>query len=278
LKDDDGTALVDETGKLLSHAIYDSIRPIDGGCFLVRRRRMHNMLRADFTEVLRTWVHKIGEMHNGFFIIGTTERRSSTSATRHLYGIAHIDGTVVFSPNFEKLVWRDGNFFYAEKDNHPYILNGDGSIVDLTIEQLPARLEVDKKVFVEKALDWILSGMRVYYRDSEAAIDAKKSYKVGKVIRAGFFVDVSTRLQKPQTKLRFLIYSAHAAPWEDVNDLVVDNPNIAHWGFCTLHANSYYVVLDIYKKGGVTQVALLHIPPAVAQNIGESARQSAQHR
>jgi hypothetical protein len=268
---EDGVVPVDVTGRRLAHAVYDKIRAVDGGCYVVRRRRMYNLLRADFSEVLRTWVHKIGELHNGFFIIGTTERRSATSATRHLYGLAHVDGTVVFSPNFEKLVWREGNFFYAEKDNHPYIINGDGSIVDLTFEQLPVRMEVDKKVLVEKALDWILSGMRVYYRDSEAPIDARKVYKVGSVIRAGFFVDVSTRLQKLQTKLRFLVYSAHAAPWEEVNDLVVDNPNIAHWGFCTLHANSYYIVLDVYKKGGVTQVALLHIPPAVAKNVSESA-------
>lgn len=267
-----GSYLVNQYGKMLTNGAYDKINTTDEDCYIVRRGRLYNMLRPDCTEVLRTWVHKIGDMHHGFFIIGNTERRSSTAATRHLYGLAHIDGTVIFSPIFEKLSWRERSFFYAEKDNHPYIIKEDGSIIDLTFEHLPVRLEIDRKVFVQKAIDWILTGMRVYYRDAEPRIDAKKVYNVGNVIRAGFFVDVSTRLQKPQTKLRFLIYSAHAAPWEAVKELVVENPNIAHWGFCTLHCNSYYVVLDVYRKSGVTQVALLHIPPAVAKNIGESAQ------
>jgi hypothetical protein len=268
-----GLFIVDKYGKTLTDKPYDRISTANEGCFVVRRGYLYNLLRTDYTEVLHNWVHKIGEVHNGYFIIGNTERRSATSDTRHLYGLAHIDGTVVFAPIFEKLVWRGRNFFYAEKDNHPYIIKEDGSIIDLTFEHLPVRMEVDRKVLVKKALDWILTGMHVYYRDSEAEIDAKHTYTVGNVIRAGFFVDVSTRLQKPQTKLRYLIYSAHAAPWEAVNELVVDNPNIAHWGFCTLHCNSYYIVLDVYAKGGVTQVSLLHIPPAVAKNIGESAQE-----
>jgi hypothetical protein len=264
--------IVDNNGKILTDKAYDKIVTASEDCYIVRRGYQYNVLRPDLSEVLHTWVNRIDELHNGFFIIGITERRSATSDTRHLYGLAHINGTVVFSPIFEKLVWREHSFLYAEKDNHPYIIKEDGSILDLSFEQLPMRQEVDRKVIVEKALDWILTGMHVYYRDSEPCIDAKRVYEAGNVIRAGFFVDVSTRLQKPQTKLRYLIYSAHAAPWEDVNELVVDNPNIAHWGFCTLHCNSYYIVLDIYTKGGVTQVSLLHIPPAVAKNIGESAK------
>lgn len=267
----DRQCLINSHGDIISKTDYNKIEPADEGFFLARRGRKYNLLRPNGSEVLRFMAHHIGEIHHGFFIIGITERKTSSSATRHLYGLAHVDGSIVFSPIFEKLTWREHSFFYAEKDNHPYIIKEDGSIIDLTFQHLPERLEVDQKVFVEKALDWILTGMRVYYRDSDAPINPADVYQVGKIIRAGFFVDVSTRLQKPLTKLRFLICSAHVAPWEDINELVVDNPDIARWGFCTLHCNSYYIVLDIYTKGGVTQVSLLHIPPAVAKNIGDSA-------
>lgn len=264
-------SIVTSAGTAVSATEYDKIEDAGGGYCVARLKKRYNMLDGDGKAVLSKWVGYIGEIHNGFFIIGKTERKPQTGKARRLYGLAHTDGTIIFSPIFDELSWREHSFFYAEKDGHPYIIKEDGSIIDLTFEHLPVRLEVDKKVFVEKALDWILSGMHIYYRDSEANIDATKIYQVGKVIRAGFFVDVSSRLRRPLTKLRFLICSAHVAPWEAINELVAENPNIGNWGFCTLHCNSYYIVLDIYVKGGVTQVSLLHIPPAVAKNIGESA-------
>jgi hypothetical protein len=259
------------TGSQFLPENYEMFEPFGSDLHIARRRRRYNLVRSDGSEVLRSWVNGIGEIHKGFFIITALKKRTASTLAHHAYGLAHIDGSVIFSPIFDKLVWREQSFFYAEKDGHPYIIKEDGSIIDLTFEHLPERLEVDQKAFVEKSLDWILTGMRVYYRDSEATINAPNVYTVGKIIRAGFFVDVSSRLTKPLTKLRFLILSAHVAPWDAINELVANDPNIGRWGFSTLHCNSYYIVLDIYKKGGVTQVSLLHIPPAVAKNIGESA-------
>jgi hypothetical protein len=250
---------------------YEKLEPYGSDMHVVRFRRRYNLVRSDGTMVLGKWVSGIGDLHKGFFIISGTKRGTQTEPTRRCYGLAHTDGTVVFPPIFDKITWREQSFFVAEKGSRTYIIKEDGSIIDLSLEHLPKRLEIDQKVFVEKALNWILTGMRVYYRDSEANINAAKVYDVGRIIRAGFFVDVSSRLTRPMTKLRFLICSAHAAPWDAINELVADNPGIAHWGFSTLHCNSYYIVLDVYTKGSVTQVSLLHIPPAVAKNIGESA-------
>lgn len=41
---------------------------------------------------------------------------------------------------------------------------------------------------------------------------------------------------------------------------VIPDNDMKRWRLCTLHFNSYFKVMDIYKKGGVTQIFLLHIP------------------
>lgn len=50
--------------------------------------------------------------------------------------------------------------------------------------------------------------------------NAADIYKVGETIRAGFFIDVTTKLLKPVHKTRFLIASAHVAPLYVIRDLV----------------------------------------------------------
>lgn len=94
------------------------------------------------------------------------------------------------------------------------------------------------------------------------------TYHVGDVLRAGFFVDVTTKLQKPVHKTRFLIASAHAAMMCEIPELYQENPNVKNWNLCTLHFNSYFKVMDVYEKKGVTQVFLLHIPRAAAFFLG----------
>lgn len=94
------------------------------------------------------------------------------------------------------------------------------------------------------------------------------TYHVGDVLRAGFFVDVTTKLQKPAHKTRFLIASAHTAMMCEIPELCQQNPKVKEWSLCTLHFNSYFKVMDVYEKEGVTQVFLLHIPGAAAFFLG----------
>ena len=129
--------------------------------------------------------------------------------------------------------------------------------------------EIDFNKFMENCINWMLPGLQFYYRDTDAIDNADEIYKVGETIRAGFFIDVTTKLLRPIHKTRYIIASAHVAPFHEIKDIVEKNPAIAEWNLCTLHYNSYFKVMDIYKKEGVTQVFLLHIPENMARLLRE---------
>ena len=98
--------------------------------------------------------------------------------------------------------------------------------------------------FLEKSMNWIFPGCQLFYRDTDADIDVQKSYPFGHVIRAGFFVDVTVKAQRPKTRFRFIIGSAHCAKlYEDLPDA-----DFVRWRLCTLHFNSYFKVMDIYMR------------------------------
>lgn len=110
--------------------------------------------------------------------------------------------------------------------------------------------------FFEKSINWILLGCQLFYRDTDADIDVQKSYQVGSIIRAGFFVDITVKAQRPTTRFRFIIGSAHCAKlYEAVPDV-----DMLRWRLCMFHFNSYFKIMDVYEKEGVTQIFLLHIP------------------
>ena len=127
--------------------------------------------------------------------------------------------------------------------------------------------EIDEMKFFEDCVNWILPGLQFFYRDTNAISNAAEIYQVGETIRAGFFIDVTTKLLKPAHKTRFIIASAHVAHLHEIDDLVSKKPSIGEWNLCTLHYNSYLKVLDVYEKEGITQVFLLHIPENMARLI-----------
>ena len=109
---------------------------------------------------------------------------------------------------------------------------------------------------IEKTINWILPGCQLFYRDTDADINVEKSYPIGSIIRAGFFIDVTARTARPTKRIRYIIASAHCAKLHEV----VPDEDMKRWRLCTLHFNSYFKVMDVYEKGGVTQIFLLHIP------------------
>lgn len=110
--------------------------------------------------------------------------------------------------------------------------------------------------FLERVLNWTLPGCQLFYRDTDAAVDVERSYPVGAIVRAGFFVDVTAKAQRPARPVRYIIASAHCAKIYEA----MDDADLTRWRLCTLHFNSYFKVMDVYVKGGVTQIFLLHIP------------------
>lgn len=123
--------------------------------------------------------------------------------------------------------------------------------------ELPVALPdgMDAKAYCEAVLNWTLPGTKLLFRDTDLPLP-EKGYEKGRILRAGFFIDCSSKGGCPTKKTRVLIASAHAAP---LCNVPLDE-DFRRWGLHVLHFNSYLKVMDVYHVGDKTQVFLLHIP------------------
>ena len=258
--------VVDTHGNHLCEFKFSFIQDCGENYFRVEMGAKKNIMRPDGSLVLREWHHDVYDVTHGFFIFGNTIRKSKTNPkTRYIHGLAHVNGDIIFPAIFDRMWWFDDKrAIYAQIGTKPYILTTDGSIYDPTGQHLPERLNIDEQAFQKDLADWVLHGLQFYYRDTNARIDASRIYRVGDTIRAGFFVDATTKLQKPGHRTRFLIASAHAAKFYEMEPMVKENPDIGRWDLATFHYNSYFKVMDVYETTQCTQVFLLHIPMSAA--------------
>lgn len=109
-------------------------------------------------------------------------------------------------------------------------------------------------------INWILPGLQLFYRDTNVPVEMldeiAEAYKQRGIIRAGFFIDCTSRAAKPVKSLRFIIASAHAAAlWETSDDV-----KVKEWRLNVLDYNAYFKVMDAYRVGEQLQILLLHIP------------------
>ena len=261
--------LLDRNGNQVGER-YSYIEEWGEGFYKAEQGIKKNILRPDGSIVLKNWHNDVFKVQKGFFLFSNTIRKSKTNPkTRYTYGVAHVNGDVIFPMIFDRAHWMEkGDAIYAEIGTQPYIITLDGSIYDPARGHLPKKVSIDYKDFFEKFANWTLPGLQFFYRDTDAPVIVDTTYHVGDVLRAGFFVDVTTKLQKPAHKTRFLIASAHAAMMCEIPELCQENPNVKNWNLCTLHFNSYFKVMDVYEKEGVKQVFLLHIPGAAAFFLG----------
>ncbi len=267
--DDGKWYLIDKDEKRVSDG-YTYIEEWGDGYYKAELGAKKNILRPDGSTVLRVWHNDVFKVKHGFFVFSNTIRKSKTNPkTRYTHGVAHVNGDIIFPMIFDTAYWvEDKDFIYAEIEEKPYLITTDGTIYDVARSHLPKKATVDYKQLFEKFANWTLPGLQFFYRDTNAPVIVDATYHVGDILRAGFFVDVTTKLQKPAHKTRFLIASAHAAMFCEVEELCQENPDVKKWNLCTFHFNSYFKVMDVYEKDGVTQVFLLHIPAAAAFFLG----------
>ena len=107
---------------------------------------------------------------------------------------------------------------------------------------------------IDEIINWTLSGLTMYYRDSNLEQSIIEKYELNKIFRAQTFVDVSNYAGKPTTNCRFIIASSKAAP------ILKFNPETEKWGLHVMNCNSFFKVLDVYKKNEITQIFMIHIP------------------
>lgn len=270
--DDAKWCLIDRSGKQVSDW-YSYIEEWGSGYYKAEQGVKKNILRPDGTIVLKEWHNDVFKVEtNGFFIFSNTIRKSKTNPkTRYTYGVANVNGDIIFPMVFDRASWMEKkDAIYAEINEKPYIVTLDGSLYDPARGHLPQKISIDHKEFFEKFANWVLPGLQFFYKDTDAPVIIDTTYHVGDILRAGSFVDVTTKLLKPVHRTRFLIASSHIAMLCEVDDICQHNPKVKEWNLCTLHFNSYFKVMDVYEKDGVTQVFLLHIPAAAAFFIGHS--------
>lgn len=261
--------LINQSGEQVGDT-FTYIEEWEEGYYKVEQGIKKNILRPDGTLVLKQWHNDVYQIKNGYFIFSNTIRKSKTNPkTRYTYGIARVNGDVIFPMVFDLARWTgDEKAIYVEIGEKPYFVTLDGSLFDPAGDHLPKKISIDYKDIFEKFANWTLPGLQFFYRDTDAPVIVNTTYHVGDVLRAGFFIDATTKLQKPAHKTRFLIASAHCAMMCELDELVQQNPNVKNWNLCVFHYNSYFKVMDVYERDGITQVFLLHIPRAAAYFLG----------
>lgn len=274
-KNGPGWMLIDYLGNPITPEGYTFITYAEEDCYKVEKGSRHNIMRRNGTFVLKEWPHRVSKVYNGYFTFGKTIRKTKSTPTRYVEGLAHINGTVVFPMVFDSLIPSEGAVFSAKYDGKPYVVHG-GAVFDPAKKHYPVlRAASTMNEILEKSVNWILPGLQFFYRDTDAEIDVESQYPVGKTLRSGFFVDMSTKLLKPAKKTRFIIAAAHAAllcgyETEDERQAALQySPEAEEWRHAVLHKNTWLKVMDVYKAGGVTQILLLQIPETAAKFFGD---------
>lgn len=129
-------------------------------------------------------------------------------------------------------------------------------------------LEMHNRLFNEKNFKEKLSERLMHianygeirYRDTDVPADLD-FYTEGRVLRAGSFLETSDKLLRPVHKTRFCIHTVSLRPMDDYCD-TDDNPLFLS---PLKHRNAYFIVVDVQKYCGVTQIELLEMSPDLVQ-------------
>lgn len=120
------------------------------------------------------------------------------------------------------------------------------------------KFEMDLRLYFWK----YAAGPQIYYRDTDAPIDIKKCYKTGQLIRAGEFMEATTKLLRPVTKVRFMIVAPNLFSIDEYLKFCHKVINPFPFKEHIIHCNDCFVVSDIYNYAGKTQILLLKMPYA----------------
>lgn len=106
------------------------------------------------------------------------------------------------------------------------------------------------------------AGLQIYYRDTDASFNIKKYYKLGHLIRAGEFMEATTKLLRPTTKVRFMIAAPSLFSIDQYLKFCHKVINPFPFKEHIIHRNDCFVVSDVYNYAGKTQILLLNMPYA----------------
>ena len=217
----------------------------------------------------------------------------------YFYGILDLNGKYLFPPVYSSLSWNDHktkNCWLAQDENWAYLLFPDGShktyakseikydgyhecipktsfshdIKDknLIVNNIPELVATqyyslfDENSFLAVLSSWLgtwTHSLEFFYRDTDAEIDVKKIYKRGHFVRTDCPLEVTKKLLRPVHKIRFLI-AARRFLTKDTYSREREIAGQTQFMENMIPENSNFLVVDVQKCGGVTQVVLLHFP------------------
>ncbi len=260
-------ALVDAAGTPLTEYKYWFVEPWGEGYFRAMvTGSKYDLLTPEGEEVFHQAFGFIGKVENGYVLIGKTIPKTATTDTRYMYGWAHVSGVIILPPVLE-YASRGDIFLQAEHEGNSVYVKPSGGVFSSDRSHLPKMVVPNLNKYYVDYANWTFPGLQFFYRDTDADFDVEKAYPIGDIVRAGFFIDATTLLLKPNRKVRYIIASAHAAQLH-LNVALTGDEYISRWNLCVFHFNSYFKVMDIYRAGGVAQVLLLHIPHSARQIFG----------
>ncbi len=99
-----------------------------------------------------------------------------------------------------------------------------------------------------------------FYRDTDATIDYD-FYRVGRMLRAGTFLESTDKIGRPVHKTRFVIATSLDLDKVDFLGKYIDLDKLPYKGN-VIHYNACFLVVDVYVLRGVTQILLLQVPHA----------------
>lgn len=241
--------LIDTNGNKITPFQYYEIEVCSNGVFYTRLKpKLYGYLKPDGTQLFQKWFERIDRFNNSNVAIFKQDAK---------YGISQINGTFLTPPIYDNITWDDNNEnLIASINGNTRILSPAGMILFEQNNEVPD-FDVD---FLERTMNWVLPGLSFYYRDTNFPVNVENVYNKGAIIRAGAFIDLTHKAQKPVSRIRFIVATSHIAKLYEIEDICRQNPKIASWRLSTLHYNSYFKIMDVYKVKEQYQIFLLHIP------------------
>lgn len=110
------------------------------------------------------------------------------------------------------------------------------------------------------AIDKAFTECGAYYRDTLLSTEILSLYKVGVIFREPTFCDATNKFGGFADNHRYLIISANARGFGDLDQR-------PEWGMCIWKLGSIFKVIDINEKLGKTQITLLEVPEAFRSEL-----------
>lgn len=273
--------LQDAKGREVLPCVYDKILDYDDDGYI-------RVLKGDVygtIDLKGNWVipHSAGITHLGVFHSGTARARIGDN-----WGLVDERDNEVTPFIYKSIEACHNHSYYATTLKGVYgTLTTDGHFTEIKNQKTtkgktrhkPNSYEpksiatkeyscFDYQWFDSALSQWIGNGCsssEIFFRDTDAPIDVDKAYKKGMVLRAGNMLQVTKKLKRPVHKLRFFIVSRRM--YIKDADLNTDDLKKAFeeldYKEYFMHYNTCFVVVDVQKIKGKTQVVLKEIPDNV---------------